>query len=77
MYGSKTINFYHLSVIIQQSLFIFSYRNVFSNDLNHTPQSFEVVKDITSQDAYNVSHNTKIEWAPTELMGDERYIMFR
>ena len=57
--------------------FVFLYRNVFSNDLNHTPQSFEVVKDITSQDAYNVSHNTKIEWAPTELMGDERYIMFR
>ena len=75
MFGCKTINFYDLSVIIQQSIFL--YRNVFSNDLNHTPQSFEVVKDITSQDAYNVSHNTKIEWAPTELMGDERYIMFR
>ena len=57
--------------------FTLSFRNVVSNDLNHKPQSFEVVKDITSQDAYNESHNTNIEWAPTELMGDERYIMFR
>ena len=65
-------------ILSNNILFLFfSYRNVVSNDLDYTLQSFEVVKDIMSQDAYNVSHNTNIEWAPTELMGDERYIMFR